>query len=366
LSYSPVHDETAPTGVGGVQVSVVETTLHVAAEKALAAFNATLEQQVAERTAERDRMWRLSTDLMLVATMNGTITADNPAWGQLLGWHERELIGKTFLEFVHPDDIDATLAEIAKLDAGQTTFRFENRYRRKDDRYRVLSWTAVPEGGFLHGVARDVTAEREASEALQRTEETLRQSQKMEAVGQLTGGIAHDFNNMLTVVGGSLELLGRRLPADDERSHRYIDSAVEGVRRASTLTQRLLAFSRQQPLKPEAIDPNKLVSGMSDLLRHSLGAAIRLETALAAGLWRVHVDPNQLENVILNLAVNARDAMSDGGRLTIETQNAHLDTRYAAVHAGVLEGQYVMIAVTDIGRGMPPDVIATSSRRAKA
>jgi signal transduction histidine kinase len=276
----------------------------------------------------------------------------------LLGWRARELLGKKFLEFVHPDDIDATLAEIAKLGAGQTTFHFENRYRRKDDRYRVLAWTAVPEGAFLHGVARDVTAEREAAEALRRTEETLRQSQKMEAVGQLTGGIAHDFNNMLTVVGGSLGLLGRRIPDDDERSQRYIDSAMEGVRRASTLTQRLLAFSRQQPLKPEATDLNKLVSGMSDLLRHSLGTAIRLETALAGGLWRTHVDPNQLENVILNLAVNARDAMPDGGRLTIETQNAHLDTRYAASHTGVPEGQYVLVAVTDTGVGMPPDVIA--------
>jgi PAS domain S-box-containing protein len=485
VSYSPVHDETAPTGVGGVQITAIETTVHVAAEKALAAraaefqtfaqvmpnhvwssapdgllnwfndrvyaysgaargtldgqgwarlvhpddladaaerwgaalksgepyetqfrlkradgtyrwhlgrarpirgpageierwigtntdiedqkasaealaiLNVTLEQQVADRTADRDRMWRISTDLMLVAAMDGTITAVNPAWRQLLGWQESELIGKTFLEFVHPDDIDATLAEIARLDAGKTTFHFENRYRRKDGSYRTLAWTAVPGDGLLHGVARDVTAEREASEALRRTEETLRQSQKMEAVGQLTGGIAHDFNNMLTVVGGSLELLGRRLPADDERSHRYIDSAVEGVRRASTLTQRLLAFSRQQPLKPEAIDLNKLVSGMSDLLRHSLGTAIRLETALAGGLWRTHVDPNQLENVILSLAVNGRDAMPDGGgRLTIETQNAHLDTRYVASHTGVPEGQYVLVAVTDTGSGMPPDVIA--------
>jgi PAS domain S-box-containing protein len=485
LSYSPVHDETAPTGIGGVQVSVVETTALVAAETALAArasefqtfaqvmpnhvwsaapdglltwfndrvyaysgaapgtldghgwtrmvhpddvagaaerwsaalergepyetqfrlqradgvyrwhlgralplrgpageiarwigtntdiedqkaasdalalLNATLEQQVAERTADRDRMWRLSTDLMLVSTADGTITAVNPAWKRVLGWRARELLGRKFLEFVHSDDMEATLAEIARLDAGQTTFRFENRYRCKDDRYRVLAWTAVPEGGLLHGVARDVTAEREAAETLRRTEETLRQSQKMEAVGQLTGGIAHDFNNMLTVVGGSLELLARRTPADDERSHRYIESAVEGVRRAKTLTQRLLAFSRQQPLKPEAVDLNKLVSGMSDLLRHSLGTSIRLETALAGGLWRTHVDPNQLENVILNLAVNGRDAMpDDGGRLTIETQNAHLDTRYAAAHTGVPEGQYVLVAVTDTGSGMPPDVMA--------
>jgi CheY-like chemotaxis protein len=180
----------------------------------------------------------------------------------------------------------------------------------------------------------------------------------MEAVGQLTGGIAHDFNNMLSVVIGSLELLARRLDSADNRAQRYVDSATEGAKRAALLTQRLLAFSRQQPLRPESIDTNRLVSGMSDLLRHSLGAEIQLEAVLAGGLWRTDADPNQLENVILNLAVNARDAMPGGGRLTIETQNAHLDARYAAAHLGIAAGQYVMIAVTDTGMGMPEEVIA--------
>ncbi|MDQ3558909.1 MAG: PAS domain-containing protein [Pseudomonadota bacterium] len=189
-------------------------------------------------------------------------------------------------------------------------------------------------------------------------EEALRQAQKMEAVGQLTGGIAHDFNNMLAVVIGSLDLLGRRVGASDPRARRYIDAATDGARRAALLTQRLLAFSRQQPLQPEPVDANKLVTGMTDLLRGSLGGDIRLETVLAGGQWRTHADPNQLENVLLNLAVNARDAMPEGGRLTIETQNAHLDARYAAVHLGVPAGQYVLIAVTDTGAGMPPDVIA--------
>jgi CheY-like chemotaxis protein len=137
-----------------------------------------------------------------------------------------------------------------------------------------------------------------------------------------------------------------------------VDAAIDGARRAALLTQRLLAFSRQQPLKPESIDANRLVAGMSHLLRHSLGAEIHLETVLAGGLWRTHTDPNQLENVILNLAVNARDAMPEGGRLTIETQNAHLDARYAAAHLGVPAGQYVLIAVTDTGAGMPEEVIA--------
>ena len=193
---------------------------------------------------------------------------------------------------------------------------------------------------------------------LEQAHEALRQSQKMEAVGQLTGGIAHDFNNMLAVVIGSLDLLGRRIGDADARARRHVQAATEGARRAALLTQRLLAFSRQQPLRPEPIEANRLLAGMSDLLRHSLGADIHLETVLSGGLWHTHADPNQLENAILNLAVNARDAMPGGGRLTIETQNAHLDARYAAAHPGVAAGQYVLVAVTDTGLGMPEAVIA--------
>lgn len=198
---------------------------------------------------------------------------------------------------------------------------------------------------------------QEVAERL-KTEQALRQSQKMEAVGQLTGGIAHDFNNMLAVVIGSLDLLGRRLSDSDPRAQRHVDAAKDGARRAAQLTQRLLAFSRQQPLKPEPVDCNKLVSGMSDLLRRSLGSALQLETVLAGGLWRTHVDPNQLESAVLNLAVNGRDAMGEGGRLTIETANCFLDERYAAEQLGLAVGQYVMIAVSDTGSGMSPEVIA--------
>ncbi|MDQ2892028.1 MAG: PAS domain-containing protein [Pseudomonadota bacterium] len=208
----------------------------------------------------------------------------------------------------------------------------------------------------LNDTLEERVSERTAE--LEQAQEALRQAQKMEAVGQLTGGIAHDFNNMLAVVIGSLDLLDRRVGDGDPRQRRYIDAAAEGARRAALLTQRLLAFSRQQPLKPEPVRPNQLVSGMSDLLRHSLGSDVLLETVLAAGAWRVHADPNQLENVILNLAVNARDAMPGGGKLTIETQNAHIDARYAAQHPGLSPGQYVMIAATDTGAGMPEAVIA--------
>ncbi len=196
-----------------------------------------------------------------------------------------------------------------------------------------------------------------------RAEEALRQAQKMEAVGQLTGGIAHDFNNMLAVVLSALDLLSRKFLAHDAPALRYVEVARNGARRAAQLTQRLLAFSRQQPLKPETLDINKLVAGMSDLLRHSLGGNVQLETVLAGGLWRTHADPNQLENAILNLAVNGRDAMDmreamEGGRLTIETANCHLDERYVADQLGLQVGQYVMVAVTDTGIGMGPDIVA--------
>ncbi len=187
------------------------------------------------------------------------------------------------------------------------------------------------------------------------TEEALRQAQKMEAIGQLTGGVAHDFNNMLAVVLGGLDIALRRLERGDTHIQKYLLNAQEGGRRAAALTQRLLAFARQQPLEPAPLEANKLVAGMSDLLRRSLGETINLETVLAGGLWRVHADPNQLENAIVNLAVNSRDAMPNGGKLTIETGNAHLDDEYST-HGGLPMGQYVLIAVTDTGAGMPPEI----------
>jgi PAS domain S-box-containing protein len=192
----------------------------------------------------------------------------------------------------------------------------------------------------------------ERTEQLHRNEETLRQAQKMEAIGQLTGGVAHDFNNLLQIILGNLETVQRNLPVDSGRLRRAAAHAMNGARRAASLTQRLLAFSRRQPLSPKSIDVNILVSGMSELLYRTLGETIAIETVRGAGLWRVEVDPNELEAAILNLAVNARDAMPDGGQLTIETANTHIDSTYAAAHAEVLTGQYVAISVSDIGSGM--------------
>jgi signal transduction histidine kinase/CheY-like chemotaxis protein len=189
------------------------------------------------------------------------------------------------------------------------------------------------------------------------TEAQLVQSQKMEAVGQLTGGLAHDFNNMLAVVLSAMSLMRRRIAAGDKDVTKFMDAAEDGARRAATLTSRLLAFARRQPLSPEPVDANRLVSGMSELLRRALGEQVSVETVLAGGLWQTTIDTSQLENSLLNLAVNARDAMPGGGRITIETGNTHLDDAYAARNAEVTPGQYVLIAVTDNGPGMLPEVI---------
>ena len=201
--------------------------------------------------------------------------------------------------------------------------------------------------------SRELVAEMERR---QQAEGQLKHLQKLEGLGQLTGGIAHDFNNMLAVILGNLRLLKRRLARGETNIERYIDGAVEGAERGATLTRRLLAFSRQQALGPEPIELNKLVAGMAEMLRRSIPEHVRLETVLGGGLWRVHADRDQLESAILNLAINARDAMAEGGKLTIETANAHLDEIYAAMHEDVVVGQYVMIAVTDNGAGMPPEV----------
>ena len=206
----------------------------------------------------------------------------------------------------------------------------------------------------------NATLEERIADAVQqrlKAEDQMRQMQKMEAVGQLTGGIAHDFNNMLAIVIGALNLLQRRIAKGDTDVGRYISAAMDGANRAAVLTQRLLAFSRQQPLSPQVLNANQMVSEMSELLRRTLGETVRMETVLAGGLWQTRADASQLENVVVNLAVNARDAMPDGGRLTIETANCHLDDAYAQEHA-VPAGQYVMIAVTDTGSGMPPEVVA--------
>ena len=213
------------------------------------------------------------------------------------------------------------------------------------------------------GVAHDrlLTANEQLLEQVNRREAAeaqLRQAQKMEAIGQLSGGIAHDFNNMLGVISGSLDLMRRRIAAGDFNIERYLSAAAEAAKRCAALTHRLLAFARRQPLAPQPVDANRMISTMSDLLRSTLGEQVRIETVNAGGLWQTRADPHQLENAILNIAINGRDAMPDGGRLTIETANSYLDEAYARSNPDAEPGQYVMIAISDTGSGMSPETIA--------
>ncbi|MGF7151734.1 PAS domain S-box-containing protein [Sphingomonas zeicaulis] len=311
-------------------------------------------QKLAEvaHAQERDRLWTLSQDLLLVCDSEGMIIAVNPSVRRMLGWDEAELAGRTLADFVHPDDLSSTAAELAALAGGGTTLAFENRYRTRDGDYRLIAWTAVPDGNLIHGVGRDITDQRQVEEA-------LRQSQKMEAVGQLTGGIAHDFNNLLQGITGSLDLMRNRISQGRTGDlERFLTGAMTSAQRAAALTHRLLAFSRRQPLDPRPVKANPLVASMEDLLRRTLGERIELEMVMAGGLWLTRCDANQLESAILNLAINARDAMPDGGRLIVETCNAHFDSAYAARQRDVKPGQYVCICVTDTGTGMSQDVIA--------
>ncbi len=308
--------------------------------------------QETENLRDRDRIWNLSRELMLVCDLHGRIHAVNPAATRLLGWRAEEMVGQTLLDFLHPDDVAATTQAIAAVEVDASALAIENRYRTREGSYLLLNWTAVPEQGLLHAVARDVTRERAAEEA-------LRQSLKMEAVGQLTGGIAHDFNNLLQGIGGNLDVIQKHVAANRGNDvGRFVASAMGATRRAAALTHRLLAFSRRQPLEPRPLDVNPLIASMDDLLRRTLGEGITLQLALDEGLWHTRCDPNQLENAILNLAINARDAMPAGGQLVIETRNTTLDSLFASGQDAVQPGRYVCISVTDTGTGMQPETLA--------
>src|SRR5712675_2326773 len=324
----------------------------------LAGLSATLARRVEEKTRERDRIWNVSQDLLVVADRNGIWRTVNPAWTKTLGWSEAELLNRTSEWLEHPGDGGLTRADVNNLIQGNLTVRFEGRFRHKDGSYRWLSWTGVPDQDHIYAVARDVTAEKAAAERLKAAEEALLHSQKMEAVGQLTGGIAHDFNNLLTGIVGSLDLLQARLnKGRTDNIARYISAAMTSANRAAALTHRLLAFSRRQPLIPESVDVNQLVVSLEDLLRRTIGESIDLEIAASDDLWRTLCDPNQLESALLNLAINARDAMPDCGKLAISTANARLGNVTADTPA-LLPGDYICIEVTDTGVGMSAEVAA--------
>jgi two-component system, cell cycle sensor histidine kinase and response regulator CckA len=306
------------------------------------------EQRLAH--ADRDRFFSLSLDMLVVVTAKGLFKRVNPAFGEALGYALSELLDRPFIALVHADDCPRTIDAFQGVLAGTPVTDFENRYRHREGEFRVFSWRATvdPITGDVYAVARDITAQRA-------TEAQLRHAQKMEAIGQLAGGIAHDFNNLLQAILANAELAmqGEALPADVSECLSEIEIAGH---RAADLTQQLLAFSRRQPLRPVLIDLNQLLQGLMKMLLRLLPESISVQLVPAHDLSCVSADPSQLEQVIVNLCVNARDAMEHGGELIIETENVSIDARYCEAHPWARPGSYVLLRVIDNGAGMAPEV----------
>jgi PAS domain S-box-containing protein len=354
--YQPIKDESGH--VASIFVEGLDVTERRATEQALRELNADLERRVIERAQARGRTWNLSPDLLGALNSKGYFETSNPAWRTILGWSEEEVASMSIFELLHPDDVEHTRAGFELTLVGQPAIHFVNRYRCKNGGHRYISWVGIQEDGYVYCTGRDITAEREAEIELSKAQDALRQAQKMEAIGQLTGGIAHDFNNLLTGIIGSLDLVRRRMATNSPHDiPRLMDAASAAAQRAAALTHRLLAFGRRQSLDTRPNNVNRIVAGIEDLLQRTLGERIELVCRLSDDLWTASTDANQLESALLNLAINARDAMPDGGRLTIETVNVQLDRAYASLHEDVQPGEYISVSVSDTGIGMSAEVL---------
>jgi PAS domain S-box-containing protein len=318
--------------------------------------NCVLDVTDARRTAEnRDRMWQLSLDLMVTATLTGTVTAANPAWHNQLGWSEESLIGVSVDTLVHQDDAGLFRDQWRACSQGKCSSTFETRLRRRDGGYSWLSWSAVSDGVYIHATARDVTREKDQAIALAAVEDALRQSQKMEAIGQLTGGVAHDFNNLLQVIRGSADIL--KLPGiTEERRVRYIQSISNTADRAAKLTNQLLSFARRQALKPEVFDVGLGLGAVGEMVGTLTGSRIVTDFQFTPGQSWVHADAAQLDTAVVNMVVNARDAIDGAGTITISLSNVTAMPSIRA-HAARI-GDFVAIAVSDTGSGILPDDMA--------
>ena len=315
------------------------------------------------QSVDRERLWELSSDLLGILNADGYFESTNPAWTTALGWKSESMLATSIFDLIHPDDVEKTRISFKDAEAqADGVLRFENRYRRADGEYRWLSWAAVPEAGKFYCSGRDVTQEREARTELAAALDALRQSQKMEAVGELTGGIAHDFNNLLMAIAGSLELLSNRLTQGRmKEAERYIVTAQSATKRAAALTHRLLAFARRQPLDPRPTDLNRLVAGMEDLIDRTVGPSVKVEVVGAADLW-ITADRSESARECAAEPVHQcarRDAAGRwlGSRSRRPTASAGRAAA-AAERERSRRSQYVSLCVTDTGTGMAPAVIA--------
>ncbi len=347
-----VDSESSSLRFTGVVYDVTESK-HT--ERQLRGLNDALTSGIRERTRERDRIWQVSRDMLGVADSSGRWLSVNPAWTRVLGWEAEAIVGRGSDWLEHPDDRARTDVEVARLSEEGTTAAFENRFRASDGSYRHLSWTIVSDEGRRYCVTRDVTEEKDRAAALAHAEEALRQSQKMEAVGQLTGGVAHDFNNLLTIIRSSTDLL-RRPGLAEERRKRYLDAVSDTVDRAAKLTGQLLAFARRQALKPEVFDAAERVRTVSDMLDTVTGARIRVLVDVADEPCHVRADPSQFETALVNMAVNARDAMDGQGTLTVRL-SSRSGMPPLRGHGGS-DGRFAALSLEDTGVGISPDTMA--------
>jgi PAS domain S-box-containing protein len=340
--------------------------------QALHQLNETLGERVVQRTRERDRTWELSRELLGVLRFDMTPIALNPAWEATLGWSRSELTDQRLRDLVHPDDLLATLHETENVGGGNVTTRFVNRMRHAHDGYRWLSWTMVPDDGLMYAAVRDITSERAVLDELaatnkrlreqikerEKVEAALQQMQRLEVVGQLTAGVAHDFNNLLTVILTSASFLARDLEKGVfTKSVSRLQNIKEAGERGAKLTSQLLSFSRRQRLEPVPLSLNHTIEGMRELLARALGGSVWVQTSLADDLWSALVDPTQTEMIILNLAINARDAMVQGGELSLNTYN-EMVYRLPQRSEDPEPGAYVVLSVEDSGSGMSEEVLA--------
>ncbi|WP_245320004.1 MASE4 domain-containing protein [Bradyrhizobium sp. LMTR 3] len=309
------------------------------------------EQALSQEMEERRRIFESSNDLILVSDSVGNLIQVSPSVTDILGYQPSEMVGHNAIGFIHPDDLEHTRREMRAARRGQSKRNFETRYVSKEGKTVALNWT----GTWSEPVRRHFFIGRDLTEK-QAAEAQLRHAQKMDAVGQLTGGVAHDFNNILTVITGTIGILEEAV-ADQPQLAAVTKLIDEAAERGANLTKHLLAFARKQPLQPVEVDVNALVLEAAKLLHPTLGEHIEITPLLAEDAWTALADPNQLSTAVLNLAINARDAMPNGGKLALETSNVFLDENYASMQSEVTSGNYVMIAVSDTGSGIPPALL---------
>ncbi|MFZ5949067.1 MAG: PAS domain S-box protein [Candidatus Rifleibacteriota bacterium] len=304
------------------------------------------------KTAEElESFFTVNLDLLCIADLDGNFVKTNKAWSSILGYSTEELNKMKFLDFVHEEDIEATLKAMKNLEKGEEVLNFINRYRAKDGSYRHIEWRSNPKGRLIYAAARDITERKHAQEEREKLQTQLNQAQKMESVGRLAGGVAHDFNNMLAVIIGQTELAMKKV-APEKAAYSNLKEIFNAAQRSAGLTRQLLAFARRQPVMPRVLDLNETVQGMIKMLERIIGEDIDMIWLPGNELWPVKIDPTQIDQILANLCVNARDAISGVGKVIIETANVVLNDDLCETKPDFYAGEFVRLTVTDDGIGM--------------